>query len=225
LSLCPSLESRMKGVTGLSVALIAAAFLISICVYSYLPEMVASHWNAMGEVDGYLPRFWGAFLVPLIMVGLYLLFLVIPLIDPLKENIMQFISYYYGFVVVMLLFMFIIHNQVTLWNLGFAISPNIILPIGIGVLFIYVGLLLGKAKRNWFIGIRTPWTLSSDAVWAKTHRIGGRLFMFAGVISIVGVLLPDYAFLFILLPVLVVAFYTIAYSYFAYQDEIKRAAE
>jgi len=137
---------------------------------------------------------------------------------------MQFIRYYYGFIVLMLLFMLIVHTQVTLWKLGFGISPNTTLPLSIGVLFVYIGVLLGKAKRNWFIGIRTPWTLSSDAVWDKTHKIGGRLFILAGVISIVGALLPDYAFLFILPPVLAVAFYTIVYSYFAYQREIKRAA-
>ena len=214
----------MKGVTGLSVALIAAAFLLSIYSYPYLPEKVASHWNAVGEVDAYLPRFWGAFLVPLIMVGLCLLFIAIPRIDPLKENIMQFIRYYYGFIVVMLLFMLILHTQVTLWNLGFAISPNTILPVSIGMLFIYIGVLIGKAKRNWFIGIRTPWTLSSDAVWDRTHKIGGRLFILVGVISVVGALLPDYAISFILLPVLAVVFYTIVFSYFAYQKEIKRTA-
>jgi len=214
----------LRGLKALTAGIIAASFLLSMLAYPYLPEMVASHWNAKGEVDGYLPKFWGAFLLPLLMVGLYLLFLAIPRIDPLKENIMQFIKYYYGFIVVMMLLMLVVHAQVILWSLGFAISPNAILPLSIGVLFIYIGVLIGKAKRNWFIGIRTPWTLSSDAVWDKTHKIGGRLFILAGVISIVGTLLPEYAFLFILLPILAVAFYTIVYSYFAYQNEIKTAA-
>jgi uncharacterized membrane protein len=212
----------MKGFTALSAALLALAFLLSLIAYPYLPEIVASHWNARGEVDGYLPKFWGAFLVPLMMVGLYLLFLAIPRIDPLKENIMQFLRYYQAFTVLMLFFMLIIHAQVTFWNLGFAISPNVVLPVSSGMLFIYLGLLISKAKRNWFIGIRTPWTLSSDAVWDKTHKIGGRLFILAGVLSLIGALLPEYAFLFILLPLLAVAFYTITYSYFAYQEEIKR---
>jgi uncharacterized membrane protein len=214
----------MKSLIALSVALIAASFLLSIYSYPYLPEMMASHWNARGEVDGYLPKFWGAFLVPFIMVGLYLLFLAIPRIDPLKANIMQFIRYYYGLIVVILVFTLTVHIQVTLWSLGFVISPNIVLSISIGVLFIYIGVLLNKVKRNWFVGIRTPWTLSSDAVWDKTHKIGGRLFILAGVISILGVLFPDYVFLFIFLPVLAVAFYTVVYSCVAYQKDIKRAA-
>jgi len=214
----------MKILLTLSIALIVVAFLLSTIAYPYLPEMVASHWNTRGEVDGYLPRFWGAFLIPLLMVGLYLLFLAIPRIDPLKENIMQFIRYYYGFIVVMLIFLLIVHFQIIFWSLGFAISPNIVFPLTIGVLFIYIGLLVGKAKRNWFIGIRTPWTLSSDAVWDRTHKIGGRLFIVVGVISIFGSLLPEYAFFFIIIPVLAVAFYTIVYSYFAYQRGIKRGA-
>ena len=82
----------MKSFIALSVALIAASLLLSIYAYPYLPEMVASHWNTKGEVDGYLPRFWGAFLVPTIMVGLYLLVVSVPKIDPLKANIMQFIN-------------------------------------------------------------------------------------------------------------------------------------
>jgi len=211
----------MKSFIALSVALIAASLLLSIYAYPYLPEMVASHWNTKGEVDGYLPRFWGAFLVPTIMVGLYLLVVSVPKIDPLKANIMQFIKYYYGLIVVVLVFMLVVHTQVTLWSLGYVISPNIVFPISIGVLFIYIGALLNKAKRNWFVGIRTPWTLSSDTVWAKTHKIGGRLFILAGLVSILGVLLPEYAFLFILLPVIAVTFYTVVYSYVAYQRDIK----
>ncbi|MEM3386651.1 MAG: SdpI family protein [Nitrososphaerales archaeon] len=212
----------MKIVVAMSIGLLVASFLISIFTYPYMPELMPSHWNAAGEVDGYLPKFWGAFLIPLIMVGLYLLFVAIPRIDPLKDNIMRFISYYYGFILVMLLFMLVVQTQVILWGLGFKVSPNVIIPLGIGALFIYIGVLLGKAKRNWFIGIRTPWTLSSDVVWDKTHRIGGRLFIAVGLLSLVGVLLPEYAYLFILAPILAVSIYTVVYSYIAYQRDVKK---
>lgn len=214
---------RMRIVDAFSIALLAASFLLSSFAYPHLPELMASHWNAAGEVDGYLPKFWGAFLVPLIMLGFLLLFIAIPRIDPLKDNIMRFIAYYKGFVLVLLIFMLCVHIQVTFWNLGFTVSPNIIIPLGIGFLFIYIGVMLSKTKRNWFIGIRTPWTLSSDVVWDKTHRIGGRLFIAAGIISLAGVLLLNYAYLFILLPLLAAVFYTIVYSYFAYQKESKKS--
>ncbi len=212
----------MKIVVAMSVALLAASFLLSVFTFPYMPDMVASHWNAAGEVDGYLPKFWGAFLLPLITVGLYLLFVAIPRIDPLKDNIMRFIGYYNGFILVMLAFMLVVHIQVIFWSLGFTVNPNIVMPIGVGALFMYIGVMLSRAKRNWFIGIRTPWTLSSDAVWDKTHRIGGRLFIMVGALSLIGVLLPQYAYLFILLPVLAVSFYTILYSYVIYQRDIKK---
>ncbi len=78
-----------------------------------------------------------------------------------------------------------------------------------------------KAKRNWFIGIRTPWTLNSDAVWDKTHRIGGRLFKAAGIVALLGVFFPNHAILLILVPAILVASFTIIYSYFEYQRETR----
>ncbi|MEK7202903.1 MAG: SdpI family protein [Patescibacteria group bacterium] len=71
------------------------------------------------------------------------------------------------------------------------------------------------------IGIRTPWTLSSDLVWEKTHKIGGKLFKITGVIAFVGIFFQSYALFFIFIPVILVAIYTIVYSYFEYQKEIK----
>ena len=146
-----------------------------------MPEKMASHWNIKGEVDGYMSRFWGLFLMPFILFGLGLLFILILRIDPLKENIEKFKKYYDGFIILFFIFMLTIYFQVILWNLGIKIGPNVILPVGLGVLFFYVGILCENAKQNWFIGIRTPWTLSSEKVWDKTHKIVGKLFKIAGI--------------------------------------------
>ncbi|MDD5082760.1 MAG: SdpI family protein, partial [Dehalococcoidales bacterium] len=90
-----------------------------------------------------------------------------------------------------------------------------------GILLYYCGILVANAQRNWFVGIRTPWTLSSDRVWEKTHRLGGRLFKAAGVLALLGIFLPGYAILFILIPAVVIAFWTIVYSYLEYRKEAK----
>ena len=90
-----------------------------------------------------------------------------------------------------------------------------------GILFYYCGILTENAKRNWFIGIRTPWTLSNDVVWDKTHKIGGKLFKIAGAVALFGIFFQKYTLFFILAPVILVAAYTIIYSYFEYQKEIK----
>jgi len=201
--------------------IILLSFIISIYFYPQMPERIASHWNAQGQVDGYLSKFWGLFLMPFVLVGLALLFTAIPRIDPLKTNIEKFRKYYDGFIILFFIFMLSIHFQIILWNLGIEISPNIIVPIGIGFLFFYTGVLCDNAKRNWFIGIRTPWTLSSERVWDKTHKIGGKLFKIAGVIAFIGIFFERYAIFFILVPVFLLAIYTFIYSYFEYQKEVK----
>ena len=81
------------------------------------------------------------------------------------------------------------------------------------ILFYLAGDLIGKSKRNYFIGIRTPWTLSSDEVWDKTHKLGGKLFKTAGVASLAGLLFPKIAFYFVIIPVLLFAIISVAYSY------------
>lgn len=198
-------------------AIVLLSFLIGACFYSRMPEQMASHWNAQGQVDGYMSRFWGLFLMPLILVGLGFLFLVVPKIDPLRANIEQFRKYYDGFIILFFVFMLCVYFQVILWNLGTRISPNVVIPIGLGLLFFYVGVVCENSKRNWFVGIRTPWTLSSDEVWEKTHRIGGKLFKVAGAVAMVGVLFPPYAVFFVIVPVLLVAVFTIMYSYLEYE--------
>lgn len=114
-----------------------------------------------------------------------------------------------------------VHLQILLWNTGIQINPNAVIPLGIGLLFYYMGILTEKAERNWFVGIRTPWTLSSDRVWKRTNRLGGKLFRIAGIAAVFGAFSPEHAIYFILVPVLVVAGITVVYSYIEYQKELK----
>ena len=203
------------------LGIVLLSFILSAYFYPQMPEQVASHWNAQGQVDGYMSKSWGLFFMPFVLIGLALLFLAIPRIDPLKANIEEFRKHYDGFVVLFLVFMLAIHFQVILWNIGLQISPNVVMPIAVGLLIFYAGILCENAKRNWFVGIRTPWTLSNDRVWDKTHQIGGKLFKMAGVITFLGVFFQNYAVFFILAPVLVVTVYTVVYSYVEYQKETK----
>ncbi len=197
------------------------SFIIGIYLYPQMPDQMASHWNAQGNVDDYMSRFWGVFLMPFVFVGLALLFIAIPRIDPLKKNIEEFRKYYDGFIIIFFIFMLLVYVQTILWNLGTEISPNLAFPILIGLLFFYVGILLENAKRNWFIGIRTPWTLSSEKVWNKTHRLGSKMFKISGIVVLFGFLFQKYSTYFILVPALFVAFYLVVYSYVEYQKEKK----
>ena len=206
----------------LIIILILSSFGIGAYFFPQMPEKMASHWNAKGEVDGYISKFWGLFLMPIILLGLFLLFILIPKIDPLKENIAKFRKYFDGFIVLITLFLFYIYLLTIAWNLGKRFNMGQMMMPALGMLFYYCGILTENAKRNWFIGIKTPWTLSSERVWNKTHKIGGKLFKAAGLIAFLGIFSPNYAFYFILVPALLVAFYTIIYSYFEYQKETKR---
>ncbi len=203
-------------------AIIVISIVASLILYSRLPEKMASHWNARGEVDDYMPRIWGAFLMPVVMLLLALLLFFIPKIDPLKQNILKFKDYYYAFITFLSAYLLLVHLHILLWNAGIKISINISMSILSGPLFYFVGILLEKAKRNWFIGIRTPWTLSSDTVWEKTHKQGSVLFKICGVLSVIGAFFGRFAVYFIIVPVLAVSLYLIVYSYVEFQKENNR---
>jgi uncharacterized membrane protein len=204
------------------LTIILISFLSGIYLYPQMPERMASHWNIEGNVDGYLSKFWGLFLMPLISFGLFLLFAVIPEIDPLKQNIMKFRKHFDVFVVLVILFLFYLYSLTLFWNLGFRFNMiQVLIPAFCG-LFFYVGILVENAKRNWFVGIRTPWTLSSDKVWDKTHKLGGKLFKITAIIVLLGIIFESYAFYFIIIPILFVGIYTIVYSYFEYKKIVKK---
>jgi uncharacterized membrane protein len=202
--------------------LIVASTLAGLLLWNQLPEQMASHWGANDQVNGYMSKFWGVFLMPIITITMLLLFLVIPSIDPLKANIVQFRDYFNTFIALITAFMVYIYGLTLAWNLGYTNfrMSTAMLP-AMGLLFIFVGVMVGKAKRNYFIGIRTPWTLSSDKVWDETHRIGGKLFIASGVLSLLGAFFPDYAFWFIMVPVMGTALFTVVYSYVLFQREPK----
>ncbi|MDQ1252538.1 MAG: hypothetical protein QG646_1659 [Euryarchaeota archaeon] len=211
----------MRKTTFVVVGLILLSFILSIYFYPQVPEQMATHWDSQGEVNGYMSKLWGLFFTPVVIAGIAALFLVIPRIDPKKENIEKFRKYYDGFVIIFLLFMVAVHLQILLWNVGIQISPNIVLPAGTGLLFYYMGILIENADRNWFVGIRTPWTLSSDRVWKKTNQLGGKLFKLAGIVAISGTFFPRFAIFFIVIPVLLVAGFTVVYSYYEYIQDCK----
>lgn len=212
-----------KTTTIVSILLIAIAIIAGAALWNQLPDQMASHWNINDEVDGTTPRFWGVFMMPLITLGMMALFLVVPNIDPLKANIVQFRNTFNIFIVLIIAFMLYIHGLTLAWSLGyqdFKIS-SAILPF-LGVLFIAIGFLLRKARRNFFIGIRTPWTLSSDSVWDKTHQLGANLFMASGALAIMGGFFGGTTALwFLFVPLIGSILFLVVYSYVLYRNETK----
>ncbi len=201
--------------------IIAAGVILSLAVYSRLPDPMASHWGVNDQVNGTISRFWGAFLMPIITTAMLGLFILIPAIDPLKANIAKFRGVFNTFIAVIVAFLLYIHILTLVWNLGdqtFRMSTAIVPAIGL--LFVVAGVLIARAKRNFFIGIRTPWTLASDRVWDATHRLGAVLFVACGILAMFGVLLPGpTAFLLVIVPILVCTLVLVVYSYVLWARE------
>lgn len=207
----------------IALTMIAIALLAGAALWNQLPDQMASHWGVNDEVNGYMPKFWGVFLMPLTTTGMLALFLVVPAIDPLKANIAQFRETFNLFIVLIVAFMLYIHGLTLAWSLGytrFKMSAAM-LPF-MGVLFIAIGFMLKKAKRNFFIGIRTPWTLSSDNVWNKTHQLGSTLFMASGALAIIGGIFGGMtAFWLMFIPLIGSSLFLVIYSYVLYRSETK----
>jgi uncharacterized membrane protein len=200
-----------------AVALVLVSFGLSAYYFPRMPGQMATHWNANGVVDGTMPKLWGLLFLPTLTASLLVLFAAIPRIDPLRENIAAFREYYDLFVVLFTAFMLYVHLLVILWNLGYRFDFTMVLSSAIGVLFYFVGALMSRVERNWFIGVKTPWTLSNDDVWKRTHRRAGPLFKLAGVIAVLAVFVPRYAIYLMVGPVLLISAYLTLYSYVEYR--------
>jgi uncharacterized membrane protein len=203
-----------------SVGLIALMFLVGFYLYPLMPEMVAIHWGLSGEADGYGSRFMGLFLVPVISLLVFPFMLALPRLDP-SGGIEGFRGGYDWFVFGFLAYMGYVHGLSLAWNLGFRFDFLRTLAPALGGLFYGIGVLMGRARLNWFVGIRTPWTLSSEEVWDRTHEAGGRLFRICGVLAFAGLLARGWlALLLTVAPALVAGVYLVYFSYSEYQKRL-----
>ncbi|MGM0448909.1 MAG: SdpI family protein [Methanobacteriota archaeon] len=208
------LSTRLRfGVAALLVAVGAAA---SLAVAPNLPEQMVTRWNAAGEPTGTLSRTAGMWLVPGLAAALIGLFALLPRIDPLRENVAAFRVHYDRFVVVFTTFLVALHLVVLAVNLGYAVDVTTVAVAGGAALFYYLGTLLPHVEPNWFVGIRTPWTLSDETVWEKTHALGARLFKLSAALAVTGLFAGEYAAYFLVGPALAAAAVTVAYSYVLY---------
>jgi uncharacterized membrane protein len=202
------------------IILIIASFLIGIYFYPFLPDQVATHWGSNNQVNGYSSKAFGLFFMPILSVFLFFLFISLPKIDPYKKNFDQFKNYFQNFINLIFVFFFYIYSITIVWNLGFNFNMVQILSPAFAALFYYAGVLMSHAKQNWFVGIRTPWTMSNEKVWNKTHKIGGKLFKLTGLISLLSLILPSLSAFFILVPILFTTIFVFIYSYIEFKKTV-----
>ncbi len=195
----------------------------SIYFYRGFPEKVITHWNIHGQPDGWSGRGFAAFFFPALLTGMYALFLSLPFFDPKKERYEEFFRTYNVFRHSILVIMAVIYFIASAANLGLDINISMAIPGIIGLLFVVIGNYMAKLKMNWFIGIRTPWSMSSETVWNKTHRFGGKAFMFGGLLIALSGLGPVAVRLPLFISaVIILSLGTIVYSYIAYREEKKK---
>src|ERR1044072_4436394 len=161
------------------VFLIAVTAIASAIAYPRLPETVPSHWNLQGQVNGWQPRGRAAFLMPIVLLVLWGVMRGLPALDPRRANYVKFQPTYDFVVNAVLTVLALINLAVIGAALGAPISIHRLVPIAFGVMLIAIGNQLPRARPNWWFGIRTPWTLSNDRVWERTHRVGGYLMVAA----------------------------------------------
>ncbi|HZK78926.1 MAG TPA: SdpI family protein, partial [Gemmatimonadaceae bacterium] len=168
--------------------------------------------------------FWGAWMMPLVLACTWLLMRALPHIDPRRDNYLKFMGAYETIIIAVMLLLLGVHVMVLASATGRAISLERVLPAGLGLLFIVVGAVLPRVHPNWFVGIRTPWTLSSDLSWERTHRVGGYLFMAVGTITVLTALVaPALTFKILFCAALVVVVFVFVYSYVVWKNDPARS--
>lgn len=174
----------------LGVVLFVAAAAISVVAYPFLPETVPIHWNLRGEADGFAPKAVALALTPALILVFAGLLRILPAIDPKREEIRRFERSYHMVVNLILTLLLVIHAMVVANGAGWSVDISVVLPLLIGLLFLFLGNEMPRFRQNFFLGIRTPWTLSDEEVWRQTHRVGGRVFVIGGALMMAASFLP-----------------------------------
>ena len=199
---------------------ILGAIAFSIAVWSRLPERMPVHWGLNGQVDRYGSRLEAAFFFPAMMLLVWLLLRFLPRIDPRRANYAKFADTYDLLVNSFVALFAVMHVALLGAALGWPVSMERVVPALIGVQFIILGNVLPRARPNWWFGIRTPWTLSNDRVWMRTHRVAGYLLAGAGVVLLAGAALPGpWTFALGVVAAIAAGFGSLVYSYFAWKQE------
>ncbi|WP_141432160.1 SdpI family protein [Bacillus sp. 03113] len=204
------------------IILILATIAIWIGFYTKLPSEIPIHWNYSGEIDGYATKLNAMLMNIGLMILLYALLVIAPKIDPKKENYKYFFRSFKIIQYSVLLLFFFINLMIISTGLGYHFPMKLLPNLIIGILFIVLGNYMQSVKSNYFLGIRTPWTLSDETVWKKTHRFGSKVFMVAGLLFIAGIFLPYKWGEIVIFPIiLVTALLPIGYSYWVYKKAVK----
>lgn len=212
-------KNNRWGIELLIIVVSLAPIVYLMTIWNELPDQVPRHWNIHGEADGFWPKYW-----PIIMTGiLYFLFLLLPLIDPRKKNYILFSASYHKLRLAIMAFFGVIQVMTMIKAMSGDFELGRIMAVTIMLFFAVLGNYMTTVRPNWFVGFRTPWTLESDEVWRKTHRMGGKLWFWAGSTLLVLSLFLPIAWVnpVMITTVLIIAAIPVIYSYILFKAEQK----
>jgi uncharacterized membrane protein len=202
---------------------IAAMFAVAAWSWPQVPDRIPTHWNLSGEVDGYGGKFAGLLLLPLITSGTYLLLLLLPLVDPGRGNYQNFAGPFQIMRMAIVLFLAFTYGVMVLAAFGHQIDMTTVICFAAAALLMVCGNLMGKLRPNWFVGVRTPWTLSSKMSWNKTHRLAGWLLMLMGLLlAALAVFRTTWMLILMVVVDVVCLAWMVIYSYLVYRRDPNR---
>jgi uncharacterized membrane protein len=209
-----------------SVGAIAAMLLIAAWAWVQIPAgaQVPIHWGIDGRPDGYASKEFALLFTPVLTIGLAALLYFLPRFEPRAQNIARSGPAYLQVTIAIIVLMVCLQVVVALAAVGQPLDITVVLSVAVGLLFVVIGNVLGKVRSNFLFGVRTPWTLSSDLSWNKTHRLVGRLFVILGLaVVVVGLVAGTTAFLVVLLGgIVVILAVSVVYSYRVWRSDPDR---
>jgi uncharacterized membrane protein len=212
----------------LTIGVLACELGLAVYGFSRVPpgSRVAVHWDAGGHSNGYGQALWAFLLVPVLTVAISALLALLPNIEPRRRNLNRSAAAYTTTWISILLMMAVVQAAVVLIAVGIA-RPEVVarlVPAGVGLVLVIVGNYLGKVRSNFFFGIRTPWTLSSERSWNRTHRIGGRLFVLVGLLAVLTPIFPLAGVVVLGVGIPAVMVFVFIYSYLEWRRDPARLA-
>lgn len=202
--------------------IILAGLVFGLLFYRYLPAQVALHWDQSGNPNGYGTKAEGVFFIPAVNFAIYLLMILLPYIDPQKANYAKFQGSYQKLKCLIAVLMTAVQIGALISAMGIKFNMSILCGIGVSVLFILIGNMMGRFRFNYFVGIRTPWTLANEEVWRKTHRMAGPLWIVGGIANLIIAFLPGMLEITGSTAIIIlISAVPIVYSYFEYRKLAK----
>ena len=174
----------------IAAALIAITWLATFLIYPRLPSQIPLHWNFSGQVDRFGSR-ENLFLMPAIMVAVVLLFAALPWLSPRRFEVNAFRSTYLYIMLLLVALLGYLHALMVWAALSKPLDMGRSLLGALFLLLVLIGNVLGKVKRNFYVGVRTPWTLASEKVWYATHRFAARVCVIGGLLGLISLILTS----------------------------------